>query len=221
MIIWNCKRARLSSHHQTRQQQSPHKQNTQARAGALMAHHPAWVGHHTGGSRSKPPVQEELDKHKAVLRDQEHKFVAQRLTQDATQLVTASCVAENRISDCRRFSTKGAMWVPHSQAEERTGRAHGAGAQRGTIRARSGHWRRCVRSNLEREMELLFAEADVTCGNATQVAVLDSLSKARRRGRIAIGSRSSSSQHELASSQTHHSNFGTALHQKKVIHHHE
>ena len=146
-------------------------------------------------------MQEELDKHKAVLRDQEHKFVAQRLTQDATQLVTA-------ISDCRRFSTKGAMWVPHSQAEERTGRAHGAGAQRGTIRARSGHWRRCVRSNLEREMELLFAEADVTCGNATQVAVLASLSKARRRGRIAIGSRSSSSQHELASSQTHHSNFG-------------
>ena len=30
--------------------------NTQARAGALMAHHPAWVGHHTGGSRSKPTV---------------------------------------------------------------------------------------------------------------------------------------------------------------------
>ena len=23
---------------------------------ALMAHHPAWVGHHTGGSRSKPTV---------------------------------------------------------------------------------------------------------------------------------------------------------------------
>ena len=23
--------------------------NTQARAGALVAHHPAWVGHHTGG----------------------------------------------------------------------------------------------------------------------------------------------------------------------------
>ena len=30
--------------------------NTQARAGALMAHHPASVGHHTGGSRSKPTV---------------------------------------------------------------------------------------------------------------------------------------------------------------------
>ena len=28
----------------------------QARAGALMAHHPAWVGHHTGGSRSKTTV---------------------------------------------------------------------------------------------------------------------------------------------------------------------
>ena len=28
--------------------------NTQARAGALTAHHPAWKGHHTGGSRSKP-----------------------------------------------------------------------------------------------------------------------------------------------------------------------
>ena len=30
--------------------------NTQARAGALMAHHPAWVGHHTCGSRSKSTV---------------------------------------------------------------------------------------------------------------------------------------------------------------------
>ena len=30
--------------------------NTQARAGTLMAHHPVWVGHHTGGSRSKPTV---------------------------------------------------------------------------------------------------------------------------------------------------------------------
>ena len=30
--------------------------NTQARAGALMAQHPVWVGHHTRGSRSKPTV---------------------------------------------------------------------------------------------------------------------------------------------------------------------
>ena len=29
--------------------------NAQASAGALMAH-PAWVGHHTDGSRSKPTV---------------------------------------------------------------------------------------------------------------------------------------------------------------------
>ena len=27
-----------------------------ARAGALMFHHPAWVEHHTGGSRSTPTV---------------------------------------------------------------------------------------------------------------------------------------------------------------------
>ena len=48
-----------------------------------------------------------------------------------------------------------------------------------------------MRSNLEKEMELLFTgavasgarqQADVTCGNATQVAVHNSLSKARRRG---------------------------------------
>ena len=28
------------------------KQQRTARAGALMTHHPAWVGHHIGGSRS-------------------------------------------------------------------------------------------------------------------------------------------------------------------------
>ena len=48
----------------------------------------------------------------------------------------------------------------------------------------------------------------------------DSLSKARRRGCIATDSRSSSSQYELAPSQKHRSNLGTALRQK-VIHHHE
>ena len=38
--------------------------------------------------------------------------------------------------------------------------------------------------------------------------------------RIANGSRSSSSQYELSSSQTHRPNLETALHQK-VLHHHE
>ena len=33
------------------------KQQRTARAGALMAHHPAWVSHHTGGSWSTPTVQ--------------------------------------------------------------------------------------------------------------------------------------------------------------------
>ena len=33
-----------------------HKQSRSARAGALMAHHPAWVAHLTGGSRSTPTV---------------------------------------------------------------------------------------------------------------------------------------------------------------------
>ena len=32
------------------------KQQRTARAVALMAHHPAWVSHHTGGSRSTPTV---------------------------------------------------------------------------------------------------------------------------------------------------------------------
>ena len=53
------------------------------------------------------PRQEELEKHKAVLRDQEHKFVAERSIQDATQMAKASCDAANSISDCRRFSMKG------------------------------------------------------------------------------------------------------------------
>ena len=37
--------------HRARQRHK-HSQPRKARAGALMAHHPAWVGHHTGGSRS-------------------------------------------------------------------------------------------------------------------------------------------------------------------------
>ena len=39
--------------HRARQRHK-HSQPRKARAGALMAHHPAWVGHHTGGSRSRP-----------------------------------------------------------------------------------------------------------------------------------------------------------------------
>ena len=31
-------------------------QRSTTRVGALMAHHPAWVSHHTGGSRSLPTV---------------------------------------------------------------------------------------------------------------------------------------------------------------------
>ena len=38
------------------EQEHEHKQQRTARAGALMAHHPAWVDHHTGGSRSTPTV---------------------------------------------------------------------------------------------------------------------------------------------------------------------
>ena len=57
-----------------------------------------------------------MDKHKAVFHDQKHKFVAQRLIQDATQLVTASCDAGNRSSDFRRISTKGA-WCVHTEPE--------------------------------------------------------------------------------------------------------
>ena len=37
--------------------QAMHDHNPRnARAGALVIHHPAWVGHHTGGSRSTPTV---------------------------------------------------------------------------------------------------------------------------------------------------------------------
>ena len=50
-----CEIHKPNYHNQSRQQQQPSAQATkQAPAGALMAHHPAWVGHHTGGSRSKP-----------------------------------------------------------------------------------------------------------------------------------------------------------------------
>ena len=58
------------------------------------------------------PRQDELDKQKTVLRDQEHKFVAERTIQGATQMATASCDVGNRISDCRRFSMKGTWCVP-------------------------------------------------------------------------------------------------------------
>ena len=102
-------------------------------------------------------MQEELDKHKTVLRDQEHKFVAQRLAQDATQMMTATCDAGNRISDCRRFSMKEALCVPGGSPH----RTKHTELQRNVEQLRhdqntgSG-----VRLNLEKEMELLFAEDD-------------------------------------------------------------
>ena len=99
-------------------------------------------------------MQEELDKHKAVLRDQEHKFVAQRLTQDGTQMMTASYDAG--ISDCRRFSTKEAWCVrrrPHRT--KHTELERNVEQLRHDQNTGSG-----LRSNLEKEMELLFAEAD-------------------------------------------------------------
>ena len=39
------------------EQEHEHKPQRTARAGALVARHPAWVGHHTGGSWSTPTVQ--------------------------------------------------------------------------------------------------------------------------------------------------------------------
>ena len=51
MVESKCEPVRCTKpnyHNQSRQQQPPHKQTRNARAGALMAHHPAWVGHHTG-----------------------------------------------------------------------------------------------------------------------------------------------------------------------------
>ena len=53
-----------------------------------------------------------MDKHKAFLRDQKHKFLSERLIQDATQMETTCCDAGNSISDCRRFSMKSAWCVP-------------------------------------------------------------------------------------------------------------
>ena len=41
--------------HRARQRHK-HSHPHNARAGALMAHHPAWVGHHRGGSNSTPTV---------------------------------------------------------------------------------------------------------------------------------------------------------------------
>ena len=74
-----------------------------------------------------------LDRHTAVLRDQQHKFVAQRLTQDATQMMTASCDAGNRISDCQEVINQGSL----VRARRKTAQdeAHRTGAQRGTVAA--------------------------------------------------------------------------------------
>ena len=51
-----CSRRRLRAPQSVMTTSTTAQANTQARAGALMAHHPAWVGHHTGGSQSKPTV---------------------------------------------------------------------------------------------------------------------------------------------------------------------
>ena len=56
-----CRQTRLVTYraykypYTTSTEHEPKQQRT-ARAGALMAHHPAWVGHHTDGSRSTPIV---------------------------------------------------------------------------------------------------------------------------------------------------------------------
>ena len=73
--------------------------------------------------------------------------MAQRLIQDVTQTVTASCDAGNRNSDCRRFLMKGAQC-----------------AHRTSTRSWNAAWNSCgtigVRSNLEKEMELLLVEVE-------------------------------------------------------------
>ena len=52
----------------------------------------------------------EVEKYEALHNDQEHKLVARRLIQDATQMVTASCDAGNMSSYCRRgFQQKGGL----------------------------------------------------------------------------------------------------------------
>ena len=55
-VSFVCEIHKPNYHKQSRQQQPPHKQTRKHEPGALMSHHPAWVGHHTGGSRSKPTV---------------------------------------------------------------------------------------------------------------------------------------------------------------------
>ena len=61
-----CEIHKFNHHNQSRQQQA----NTQARVGVLMVHHPARMGHHTGGSRSKPNTQQwAQESAEQVLRD--------------------------------------------------------------------------------------------------------------------------------------------------------
>ena len=76
-----------------------------------------------------------------VLRDQEHKFVAQRLTQDASQMMTASCDAGKQDQRLQDVLNEGSL----VRARRKTAQdeAHGAGAQRGTVAAWSEHWQRC------------------------------------------------------------------------------
>ena len=52
------RRCSLTSHMTATEQstRNKHSQPRKSRAGALVTHHPAWVGHHTGGSWTTPTV---------------------------------------------------------------------------------------------------------------------------------------------------------------------
>ena len=93
-----------------------------------------------------------VDKHKVVLREQEHKFVAQRLIQDTTQMMTG-CKEQNQrlqqvLSEWRLGATAQDQQTELERNVEllRHDQVTGGG----------------MRSNLEKETELLFAEADAS-----------------------------------------------------------
>ena len=166
-------------------------------------------------------MQEELGKHTPILRDREHEFVAERLIQDATQMVTASCDAGNTISDYRRFSIKHAWCTRPHRANTRSQSAawNSCGTIRSLTAVRDRTWRRTWSCCSQKPMPCVrcVRQADVTCGR------LQCMTPCRKR--VAEVASQLAAEAARASTSWHHrrhivQNLGTVLHQK-VIHHHK
>ena len=96
-----------------------------ARAGALMFHHPAWVEHHTGGSRSTPTV------HPCWLRSGgrgwlNHDHARTQATRDARHAVRAARTLFTRTWLWNKGGEHRDGWRPNSLVAEQVHPQHGS-----------------------------------------------------------------------------------------------